>query len=430
MNITSTPEYYGYKIGQNIAPFINLCIEKTNECYIGPGVHIMGRNDKLWRVGNVWGDNMIQWGWTRKYGVKIIGAGREKTTLKLIDNVQSRYLMDQDRDSVFMIHTNYNQSCDDCTIRGITFDGNYRANFQTSTINAIRIRGENPSIQDCAFMDFGVGNNQKAECFYVAVGPINGDGIGPVITNNLFTKMGGKTNSPAGFVPEQTLIAFGGKNAEVTKNVFVDCTFHPKNQQCPLHAIAFGQTENALISENIFINFNGQCIYNDSFTNKGARIVNNKALNVWNFVQLSCQKWADPNQITFNQDHLISKNLVILSSDPTYHQWDRPPGISSFFGYIYSPELDKTKYAGFKNIVVDDNTIYLGEQIVNKKNRKYSDLLVSYWGGTVDKSKILMTDKNTIISTDRRAYTKAFIDNVTQAMAEINKNKPPKTKKK
>ena len=40
-----TPEYYGYKIGENIAPYINKCIDEEGECYISEGEHLFGRTD-------------------------------------------------------------------------------------------------------------------------------------------------------------------------------------------------------------------------------------------------------------------------------------------------------------------------------------------------------------------------------------------------
>ena len=82
----NTPEFYGYKLGENIAPYINKCIDLVGECYISEGEHIIGRDDSNWNSGNIWNDNSIVWGWNRKHNVKIIGAGRDKTTLKWINN--------------------------------------------------------------------------------------------------------------------------------------------------------------------------------------------------------------------------------------------------------------------------------------------------------------------------------------------------------
>ena len=130
----NTPEYYGYKIGDNIAPFINKCIDATGECYISEGTHILGRNDTNWHLGHVWSDSSIVWGWNKKDDVKLIGAGRDKTILKWIDNCNAAYIKDKHSDTISMVSTNWNQYCNDNCIEGITFDGNYENNTKSTLL--------------------------------------------------------------------------------------------------------------------------------------------------------------------------------------------------------------------------------------------------------------------------------------------------------
>ena len=205
----NTPEYYGYSLGQNIVPYINKCIDETGECYVSEGIHVFGRNDVEWNKGHVWSDSTITWGWNRKSGVKLIGKGPDKTIFKFVDNVHSRHLLGKKSQNTAMLSTNFNQSCDDNLIEGITFDGNYENNNDSATICAIKIRGKNNTIKGCKFINFGVGADQAWECFPVYCVPIDTKEPGPKILNNIFTSVGRKKNSKAGHCPEVTFVSIG-----------------------------------------------------------------------------------------------------------------------------------------------------------------------------------------------------------------------------
>lgn len=382
----NTPEYYGYKLGENIAPFINICIEKVGECYIGEGTHLIGRNDKNWNVGNVWSDSGIVWGWTRKHDIKIIGAGRNKTILKWIDNCHASYLFDTPRDIMLMITTNYNESCDNNLIEGITFDGNYQNN-NSSTLFAIRIRGKNNTIRGCEFINFGVGKKQTHECFQVIVGPINKDEKGATIVDNYFTLPGRKSNSTSDHVAENTIIATGGVDCVINNNVFENMDFNIIDQQSPLHGITIGTSKNAEIKNNKFINFQGSCIYADSWTNENVTIENNIAKNVWQFMHLSCQHWDNTEQISFNKNIKVINNNIELSVGNCYYHWNKPAFVSNFIGYVNAPNVDHLKYPGFENIVIENNTVLLGYRKLNTTYEESTKLLC-FWGNSVDENKI------------------------------------------
>jgi hypothetical protein len=389
----NTPEYYGYTIGKNIVPYINQSIRETKECVISEGIHIFGRNDKNWNDGNVWQDSTILWGWHGiNDDVKLYGAGIDKTILKLISNVHTKALYDIPSDTIFMLQTNFYQSCNNAIISGITWDGNYSENSGSSTINAIRIRGSNVTISGNKFINFGVGNAQKCECFQVSAGPINQNEKGPTVKNNIFSSVGLKHNSPKGFVPENTLIAVNGAEAIVSENTFIDCVFNKNTQQSPLHGIAVSFTTNSIIENNTFKNFSGTCIYMDSWKNENLTIQNNSAINVWEFIQLTCQPWQNPDQISFHKNYTIINNDVILSDGETVYEWDLSGGPSSFFGYVYSNNLDPIKYPAFENIIVKNNKITLGYYRDKKGILLESYPLVCYLGREVDASKIKMED--------------------------------------
>ena len=396
------PEYYGYVIGQNIAPFVNKCIEAASLCHISEGTHIVGRNDKNFWTGNVYTDNIILWGWTAiKDGVQIIGAGAGKTILKFADNVQSRYLFNQDADYVMMLQTNYNVSCNNTVIQGITWDGNYANNSMSSTINCIRIRGENTTVKDCEFINFGVGNAQKFECYELTLNPINLAGKGPTITNCLFRQPGRKSFSNAGFVPEHTLIAAGGTNVLVDSNNFTDWDFNVNTQQSPLHAITLSNTTNALVNNNKFRNYQGACVYMDTARCDGTLITNNDCRNVWLFTQLTSQYYADTTQISLFTNISAYNNYVELSDGLSFYEWDKPGASTAFVGYVFDPNIDRTKFKGFINNVFKNNTVVLGNYTDNNGKKKYSDKLVCYWGNPVDSTGISVETNKFLVNLDK-----------------------------
>lgn len=389
-----TPEDYGYKIGENIAPYINKCIAENGECYISEGEHILGRNDKNWHLGHVWSDSSIVWGWNRFNDIKIIGAGPDKTILKWIDNCNYNYLFDKPSDVMVMVSTNWNESCNNNVIDGITFDGNYSNNQGNATLIGIRINGENNTIKNCKFINFGVGSNNKHECFNIVVGPQNKSGKGTQIINNYFTSPGRKTGSPNIHIPENTFVAVGGYETLIKGNTFENIDFNINNQQSPIHGVSIAFSTKAKIVENKFLNFQGACVYMDSWTNEDFTIENNIAKNVWQFLQLTCQKWDNPSQISFNKNGLITNNEIELSQGNCFYHWNQPPIVSNFCGYVHAPDIDTEKYPGFENIIITKNKVILGYRQLRDPYFEESTKLICYWGTPAPENKIKMIDNN------------------------------------
>jgi len=392
----NTPEYYGYKIGDNIAPYINKCIDTTGECYISEGIHILGRNDTNWHLGHVWSDSCICWGWNRKHSVKIIGAGRDKTRLKWIDNCNAAYIYNKQSDVITMVTTNWNEYCNDNWIEGITFDGNYENNTK-STMLGIRIRGANNTIKSCKFINFGVGTAQTHETFQIIVGPDSNTMKGTTVVDNYFTLPGRKSNSSEKHVPENTCVAVGGYDVLVSDNVFENMDFNVVDQQSPLHGISLAFSKNAKIANNKFINFQGACVYFDSWTNEDFIIENNIAKNVWQFFQVTCQHWDNPKQISFNKNVLITNNEIELSKGNCYWHWIQTPIVSNFCGYVYAPNVDHKTYPAFENIVITKNKVTLGFREIGKTFEE-SSKLYCFWGNKITDDKIKMID-NQFVST-------------------------------
>lgn len=402
-----TPEFYGYKIGQNIVPYINKCIAENGECQISEGEHVFGRNDSDQFLGHIWSDSCITWGWQRKDDVKIIGAGIDKTIFKLVDKVNTKEIFGKKALNIKMISTNYNESCNNNWIEGITFDGNYDNNNESSTLAAIHIRGSNNTVKNCKFINFGVGQDQQAECFQLFLTTFRPEDKGPNIISNVFEKMGNKRNSKSGHCPENTIVAAAGTNSIIRKNIFNNCLFHSKDQQSPLHGISIGESFDTEISENIFNKFQGACFYVDSWRNERVNISNNTCTDVWNFINLTCQTWDDEKQISFNKDFNIVNNKITLSSEDVYYQHDALPIVSCFFSYNYDPRLDRNKFPAFQNIIAKNNKVTLGFRESQKGVFQESSKLICFWGAPIDDSKIKLTD-NEFISTLIKPLEKTF----------------------
>lgn len=387
----NTPEFYGYKLGENIAPYINKCIDLVGECYISEGEHIIGRDDSNWNSGNIWNDNSIVWGWNRKHNVKIIGAGRDKTTLKWINNCQSSRLLDKPSDVITMVTTNWNESCNNNLIKDITFDGNYNHNAGPATMIGIRIRGEGNRVEGCRFINFGVGTKETHECFQIIIVPIDKNGKGTEIVNNYFTSPGRKSFSSKNPIPENTMVAVGGVDTIIVDNVFENMDFNVVDQQSPLHAVTISNTKNANIHGNKFINFQGTCIYMDSWTNEDCLISGNIAKDVYQFMQLSCQSWPNEEQISFNKNLAVYDNDIELHIGDCFWHWDKPPFVSNFIGYTNAPNVDHIKHPGFENVLIKDNRVKLGYRQLNNKVFEESTKLHCSWGANVGEDKIRLT---------------------------------------
>lgn len=362
------PEFFGYKIGQNIVPFINKCIEESGECAISEGTHTFGLSDNS---GDVWKSNMIAWGWGRKNGVKLSGAGLNKTTLRLADNLQCIKYYPKQFQYVYMLQTHYNVSCDNNIIQGITFDGNYDNNKDgESTINCLRIRGENNTVQDCGFINFGVGDRSIYECFQVSLLTVNPKTGGNKVLNNIFTRPGKKDKDAGGFVPENTFVAVCGDNVVVSGNLFLNCESNAMNQRSPLHGITIGgpnPSNNILISDNNFQKYQGSCFYIDSWSCSNVNIINNKASDVWLFAYLSSQIWPNEQQISFNSNYLIENNKVKLAKETAYYQWNDESSYDPvFLGINNDDRVDRAKCPGFKNISIKNNEIRSDKQSLFK----------------------------------------------------------------
>jgi hypothetical protein len=229
-----------------------------------------------------------------------------------------------------------------------------------------------------------VGDSEAAETFQVILDVWDVTDEGPKIYNNIFTNTVGKTASPAGYVPECTAITCQGTNAVIRGNTFENWVFDVVNQQSPNHGITLGGVNSALIENNLFTNFQGDCIYTDSWINKNVTIRNNTFNDVWIFLYFSCQTWPDVAQISDSSNYDVHHNVINLTDGDFLYEWDLPGIPTTFVGFVYS--ANNNLYRGFENIVVHDNRVKLG--ITGGSLTSYPLRCFSPGGATVPESKI------------------------------------------
>lgn len=371
---------------RNWAPYCTELLQLGIDVEFPEGVFILGDSEppaagKLYaaypsnRRSIVWG-----WGPSRGTPVRISGAGIGKTILKVADRLIHGLDAEHTAHRMLLSRGEGENDKFDCPaiITGITFDGNHRSNG-VYTVAAMRVIGAGTAVRDCEFVDFAPGGFRNKggeamhtpECFVIAAGLQSGaaqGSKGPEVTGCRFRKTGDKSISPGGYTTENTSIAIGGNMPQsiMARGVRVEgCYFEGHfdrvTQQAPLHAITISSCVDARIVGNTFKDYEGFCIYTDSGQQFGTVIEGNTAINVWGFIQYTCQNWvrykASAWQIPRFDNILIKGNTVSLSSDPTTYAWDAPNGRSTFMGYLYDRDLDPVLYPGFVNVQIVDNKV-------------------------------------------------------------------------
>jgi hypothetical protein len=115
-----------------------------------------------------------------------------------------------------------------------------------------------------------------------------------------------------------------------------------------------------------------------------------------------------------------------LSNDMCYYQWDKPGFASTFFSYIYDSKLDKTKYAGFENIIVQNNHVTLGYININGKVIESDKLVCSMGESVVDSKKIQLLDSNKFTSSlpfEKKTIRKSFLSKLITMITRFFKFK-------
>lgn len=377
--------------GTNAALRINWVLIAQGRVELAEGVYTLGTAGSTTELNAAY--NMIRFGDTDfgypKDNVQIIGRGIGKTTLKLCDNsaqlrsVGSGGMPGSIMRMIYSTGTATTpfggQPCNNTLIKGISFDANHNeANNNAYSKNCISIFGSGTVVEDCEFFNVGVGSTDLAggtpESFtvFAKLSSANADGSqGAIVRRCIFRDTGNCTaNGIATVVAECTCVAIGGyidANSNylwATGVAIEDCkvsgSYNITTQRAPLHGLTVAITKNAIIARNFFDGYQGICVYADTWPQIGTRIFNNKATNVWGFVQLSAYNWnrvsgAPLIRIPHFQDVSITRNTAtIVNGQVTYYNYTVAPDFGFVIAYLYDYDLFPT-YPGHTNIQVSGN---------------------------------------------------------------------------
>jgi hypothetical protein len=337
------PEQYGAVADgvTNCAEAINKCLIEHGSCELGDGVYQLGAPGADHGAATLKSVIFLAWGDVR--GRRLTGNGPDRTIVRNAPDTSAK------RDSlyhrgVFMVKsggpTFQADDCADALIQGITFDGNYDAQNQDLTMSGINVTGSGTRIIDCDFTGFGVGvDNQESFIILTSLPLAKGGSKGTEIRRCRFGRPGrNRRRAAAGsHIEALTSVAFGGNMASgrrSTGDVVAECTFTGdvgSDQTSPLHGVTPHNTVGAVISQNLFQDYQGNCFYVDTGFHGGTRFVKNKAVRVPSLVQLTshnifriarAEAQADPERfmrwIGHHVDMVIEDNEVELSGPESY----------------------------------------------------------------------------------------------------------------
>lgn len=352
-----------------------------------------------------------------KDNVQIIGRGIGKTTLRLCDNNAQLRAIDytQNPPDYFgmpgmimrMIYsTNPGsgpnayfgaQPCNNALIKGISFDANHNeTNNNARSKNCISVFGSGTVVEDCEFYNVGVGSTDFVDgnnnpigtpesftvfaklsssnadgsqgaivrrCIFRDVGKCSAQGVNTVVAENTCVSVGGYVDASYNYI-FATGVAV--EDCKISGNYKPD--FVPGNpgqttattQRAPLHGLSVSITKGAVITRNFFDGYQGVCYYADTWPQIGTKIYNNKAVNVWFFVQLDVYNWnrllgSPLARIARFENVSITRNTAtIVQGIETFYNYSVGANYGRVVGLLYDYDLFPT-YPGHLNIQVSGN---------------------------------------------------------------------------
>jgi len=380
--------------GTNAALRINWVLIAQGRVELAEGVYTLGVTGSTNSTFYAAPYNMILFGDTNfgypKDNVKITGRGIGKTTLRICDNspqLRAGGVGGMPGDIMRMIYSTApsgvpfgGQPCNNALIKGISFDANHNeANNNGYSKNCISVFGSGTVVEDCEFFNVGVGSTDLVggtpESFtvFAKLSSSNSDGSqGAIVRRCIFRDVGNCTASGVStVVAENTCVSIGGyidANANylyATGVVVEDCkvsgSYNITTQRAPLHGLSVSITKGAVVTRNFFDGYQGVCYYADTWPQIGTKIYNNKATNVWGFVQLSAYNWnrvtgAPLYRIPYFQDISITRNTAtIVQGAVTYYNYTVAADYGFVVAYLYDYDLFPT-YPGHTNVQVSGNS--------------------------------------------------------------------------
>lgn len=350
-----------------------------------------------------------------KDNVQIIGRGIGKTTLRICDDSPQLRAYNPATDDYYgmpgmimrMIYsTNPGsgpnayfgaQPCNNALIKGISFDANHNeTNNNARSKNCISVFGSGTVVEDCEFFNVGVGSTDfvdgngnpigTPESFtvFAKLSSSNADGSqGAIVRRCIFRDVGKCTAQGVNtVVAENTCVSIGGyvdasySHIYATGVVVEDCkisgSYKPDlaqttatTQRAPLHGLSVSITKGAVITRNFFDGYQGVCYYADTWPQIGTKIYNNKAINVWFFVQLDVYNWNrlfgyQMARIARFENISITRNTAtIVQGIETYYNYTVGANYGRVIGMLYDYDLALAphfpNYPGHLNIQVSGN---------------------------------------------------------------------------
>jgi len=285
---------------------------------------------------------------------RIIGSGRKRTKIKLLDGTDPRGGGSGDNYFIMIANRSFHESAECVVISDLTIDCNFDAQDKHTTIHAIGIRGGGALVERVDFRGYGTGRSPESgnsrECFVVHQTLVYKDATScrraAVYLDLDFTDCG-HNGMLDGKVAEITHIALGGadnfknrswimpkgpdpdfdpaNNGESENNwwpsygglvencVIRDETYDPATQKSPLNGITYGNCIGLTVRGNRVENWEGAAVFVMSWWNRSTVIVGNKFIGVTCGVALNmASEDGKPIQCPRHENVLIAHNEIVL----------------------------------------------------------------------------------------------------------------------
>lgn len=329
---------------------INLCLRNFKRIKFGSGFYSIYQTDKQNSI-------CLESSGPYEPGPTIEGSGIDITVIKMLTTSSGA-----DRLAVI---TTLGWPVNNVVIKDMTIDCGFDyVTDKSATRQAILLRGVNNLVERIKFINYGAGNHtNRAECFVVSLllTPAN-EGFSSKSPGNIrdciFTRPGKNGNlSYSTGIPEitcilidrddpsQKLIGCGGL---IENNIFENIKVKAGEQISPLHGISVGRLSGAKIVNNVFSNFDGTCVYQDSFNSQNLLVSGNTMENVHIGV---CFLIVSPILDPIFEGTVIEKNFIRLglaSPDSSI-----PPHLSGIIFYSLSGITGNR----INNVLVSNNFI-------------------------------------------------------------------------
>lgn len=288
---------------------------------------------------------------------RIVGAGRDRTTLKLLDKTNPPGGGAGDNYFCLLANRDFYESADYVVIRDLAIDCNFDGQDLRTTIHAIAIRGGGALVERLNVRGYGTGrhpdNGASRECFAVYQTLVYKDRQGcrrAALYRDLDLTGCGHNGKVEGGVGEITHLALGGADNFENKSwilrggkdpafdpanegenennwwpsygggvencVIHDEVYEPGVQNSPLNGITYSDCVGMSIRGNRVENWEGTAVFVMSWWNRDTTLTDNHFLGVTTGLAL-CLMAQDgkPSQCPRHENVLFTGNEIVTGSD-------------------------------------------------------------------------------------------------------------------